>query len=121
MAVITWSDVTAVIPEMSAVTTTLPQTLALAVANTRFAVAEWDGESSEILKLARILMAAHLALVSLPGTSGSTGPVVSESGGGLSVAYASLAAKSDGTYDSVYMQQINTLRKTRACRAWVVV
>lgn len=121
MAAIVWSDVTSVIPEMTAVTNVLAQTLALGIANTWWAVDEFDGEESALLKTMRILMAAHIALRFKPGTSGAAGPVIAESGGGLSVTYASALSSANNLSSTEYGRTINELRATRACRAWVVL
>lgn len=49
------------------------------------------GESSPTLRLARIYLAAHFAMVSLRAASGAVGPVTSEAAGQVRTSYATLA------------------------------
>lgn len=105
MAAIVWADVVGLVPDMASANVTA-QALLLDVANTIFNAALFPGgENSPRLKLARVLLVAHMfaapggALGGSTGeglAAGSVGPVTSESGGGLSTSYASLAANANG-------------------------
>lgn len=94
MAAITWTDVTDIAAELASVGTNA-RTKILAFVNealdeTLFA----NGEADSRLHLARIYLAAHFGSGALAGSgsSGPAGPITSESAGGLSRSYGSMAA-----------------------------
>ena len=92
MAAITWADVIATpAPELSTVPVAAQDSI-LAYVNGLFALDLWGGEGSVELDRARRYMAAHFGTFELPGSGGggAAGPVISESAGGLSRAYANL-------------------------------
>lgn len=99
MASITWAHV---VDHASALATVDADQQAdlLALVNTHLNVAAFGGEDAPKTKLARIYWAAHFA--SLPGSgttadgAATSGPVTSESTGGVSRAYASLQSGSTG-------------------------
>ena len=92
MAAIVWTDVTALAPELSTISSTT-QSDVLNFVNSALNVALYDGESGFRTRLARIYMAAHLASMSKLGPAG--GPLTGESAAGvLSRSYATLATKS---------------------------
>lgn len=91
MAVLLWSDVSALIPEMS----TIPDPVQVAVLeyiNDALAADFFGGEDSITYKNARIYLAAHVATLSTAGSSAPGGPVIAESEGGLSRSYAVILA-----------------------------
>lgn len=94
MAAIVWDDVVDIAAELSAVGADA-RTKILAFVNGALDTTLFDGgEDSDRLHLARIYLAAHFGSGALPG-SGSSGPpgtVTSESAGGLSRSYATMAA-----------------------------
>lgn len=116
MAAITWADV---VSHASALATVddAQQADLLALVNTQLNVALFGGESAPATRLARIYFAAHFA--SLPGagtTSGgasTAGPVVSESTGGISRAYAAVSsgggADADAWSETVWGRRYLTL------------
>lgn len=87
MASIVWADVLAHAPELSTVASGAQADL-LAHVNASIAVDDFDGEDGPNTKLARIYQAAHLATLAGFAASGASGPVASESAGGLAVSYA---------------------------------
>ncbi|MBA3841183.1 MAG: DUF4054 domain-containing protein [Actinobacteria bacterium] len=84
MAAVSWSDVIAAAPELATVALA-SQSDILGVANVRLAVGLFGGEADPMLRLARILYAAHLAAMIRLGVSG---PLIGESVGGMSRTYA---------------------------------
>ncbi len=65
--------------------------------------------------LAEALIAAHIITLALRGGTGPAGPVVSESGGGLSRSYASPAVASGSSFwaSSVFGQRYLEIARTR--------
>lgn len=106
MAAIEWPDVTAWASEMASVAEAA-QDLILAYANGLPYAANLDGEEGDRTKLARVLMACHLASTG-PKSGGAAGPVTSESEGGLSRSYGMLAS-STGLGRSSYGQELKAL------------
>lgn len=102
MAAITWSDVTTIAaPELSGLAVAA-QTAILVWVNAAFDVTVFDGEDGAKTKLARVYLAAHIGTLILPTSAGGSGggvsgPVSSESAGGLSRSYAVAVASSGGT------------------------
>lgn len=97
MAAITWTDVTTLIPSMSAITVGA-QGVYLAHVNVALDVRLFCGEEDPRLKMARIYLAAHFAasdtLAGASGGAGISGPLTSESAGSLSHSYGSTAGGS---------------------------
>lgn len=94
MAAITWDDVVDIAAELSSVGLDA-QTKILAFVNGALDVTLFaDGEDDARLHLARIYLAAHFGSGALPGagSSGPSGPVTSESAGGLSRSYGAMSA-----------------------------
>lgn len=89
MAIIAWTDVTALAVELSSVAVSA-QTLYLALANDWLNVSMFDGEDGPRTKMARIYIAAHFATLDRLRGLAVAGPVISESRGGLSRSYANL-------------------------------
>ena len=88
MAGIAWDDVVNLAPDLSGVSYGA-QDLILEYVNDALAVDQFGGEDALSLKMARIYLAAHMAVLERTAASGSPGQVVSESVGGLSRTYAS--------------------------------
>lgn len=113
MAAITWTDVMALAPELSSVSTD-GRTYILAHVNTALNLAEFDGEDGPKTRLARIYLAAHFGAISLAGATGASGPVTSESAGGLSRSYGTTTSTSSGSgiertgYGQLYLQLVRT-------------
>lgn len=109
MAAIIWTDVTAIAPELSTYGAT-GQTIMLAYVNASVATNMFDGEGGPRTKLARVLLAAHLATATSRGDGGA-GPVASESAGGLSVSYSNLSTQrllGSTSYGILYLSIVDT-------------
>lgn len=87
MAALTWSDVTNVAKNLDTVPVPL-QNILIAFVEERVDPLNFKGEDSETFLLARSWLAAHLATLWTFGALGPTGPVTSESEGGVSTSYA---------------------------------
>jgi len=121
MADITWTDVLDIAPELAAVGAGA-QSLYLAHANTALAVEALGGEAAPKLKLARIYLVAHLATAAALAIGGASGPVVSESAGGLSVSYGAAAAATTDYGSTGYGRSLAALMRTSGlARAMVVI
>lgn len=118
MAAITWTDVSDLASELSAVATTA-RTLILALVNAKVDVESLDGEAGELTKAVRVYYAAHLGALSLQGSGAWTGAVVSESAGGLSRSYASNSPNGTSPlWDKTpYGQTLRALLRTSGARA----
>lgn len=117
MAAIAWVDVVAFAPLLSTVAEDA-QVDILAYVNQAIDTSLFGGESSPMLRMARIFLAAHFG--SMPGQSstGAVGPVTSESAGGLSRSYAQTVATGSSSFESTtYGQQYVELCKRTAARA----
>lgn len=93
MAALDWPTVVTFFPNAGFETVpVLVQDLALAFVNTRMAVDMFDGEDGPTTKLARLYLAAHLGLTSLPALGADSdspaGPVTAEATLGVSRSYA---------------------------------
>jgi hypothetical protein len=97
MAPLTWAHVVDHVSTLSTVDVD-QQTDLLALANTGLNVAVFGGEDHARTKLARIYFIAHFASLAGAGDQRATGPVISESRGKVSRAYA--AAASGGGADA---------------------
>ena len=92
MAQIAWADVVAFAPKLSS-TPGAQQLDILEFVHRSIDPNVFGGEEHHTTRMARIHLAAHLA-TSTTGNSGVTGPVTSESIGGMSRSYAVLASDS---------------------------
>lgn len=113
---ITWDDVAEVATELAddAVDPGAQDTI-LAYVNDAF---NPNAFKDPAMKLARILLAAHVAtMTALSGGSGVAGPVLSESAGGLSRTYADLVSgTSSGFTGTSYGDQLAFLMRTSRAR-----
>jgi hypothetical protein len=96
MAAITWADVVVLEAGLSAAPLGMQATI-LAYVHEVVGVQSLGGEDSQRLKMARSLLAAHLAKVfEQLGQGQATGPVTSRSLGGISKSWAAGAMTDDG-------------------------
>ncbi len=122
MAAIIWTDVTALAPELTSVSSGA-QTDLLAYVNTALKVSVFDDETGPMTRLARIYLAAHYATISQQGGAGAAGPVTGESAGGLSRQYASFSPMgSDPLFDvTPYGKAFRGLCRRSSARSPVVL
>ena len=110
MADIDWDMVIALAPELTTGVTEDAQDMILAHVNADLDASMFDGEDGPTFRLARIWLAAHLATAGASGSGGATGPVTSESVGGMSVSYGTLAttaaAIGTSTYGRLYLELV---------------
>lgn len=112
MAAITWTDVTDYAPELSIVSAGA-QTLILNYVNTALDVSVFDGEDGPKTKFARVLLASHLGKLGSMGGMSVAGPVISETVGDISRAYANLVSVGAGMFSgSLYGDLFNQLVQT---------
>ena len=125
MAAIVWKDVTALAPGLCDLDHA-GQTAILAYVNQAFNVDVLGGESSPTLRLCRIYLAAHHALLTGSAVSASggasAGPVTAEAAGGLSRSYGSTAAAlaDSALSGTVYGQLLVQLLRGSCARAPLV-
>jgi hypothetical protein len=115
VAAITWDDVTAIAPELEDVELEA-QTIILASANTSLNACAFKPAN---LTLARILLAAHMATMTvMSGGESATGAVLSETVGGISRTYsdASSVGAVGGNSGSAYGDQLAYLIRTSRAR-----
>ncbi len=120
MSAIIWDDVVAFAPELDVVALAA-QTDILAHVNAALNVTAFGGEAAPRLRMARIYLAAHHAVLSQRAASDAAGPVQSESEEGVSVTYGQNSVSVIGTdpvldateYGKLYRQII---RGTAALR-----
>lgn len=103
---ITWTDVTAIAPELSTAALAT-QTAVLASVELQVNDDAWD----DLASTGKAYLAAHLATLAARGASGAAGPVTSESVGQLSRSYAAPATPSSSLGLTSYGQEY--LRLTR--------
>jgi hypothetical protein len=127
VADITWAMVQDFAAHLSAVDSDA-QTAILAYVNDALVVSEFDGETGPTTKMARIYLAAHFGELSLPVSSGGaggmgpSGPIASESGGGLSRSYAAASPVIASYLNKTnYGQSFLTLVRMSPARAPVVL
>jgi hypothetical protein len=109
-------DVLEFAPELTSVSDVSWATV-LAFANDLSAEGVGGGENGGVVRLLRILLAAHYAVVSRRGLSGATGPVTSEAAGAVRRSYGLVAlASSDASFGATgYGQQfLGVLSMTQA-------
>lgn len=112
---ITWADVIAIAAELEDVPD-VARAIILAHVNGALNPAVFGKVAS--LRLARILLAAHLGTYSLPGNSGiSSGDIVSESVGGISRTYAAVtsnaSAEEGGLDGTTYGQSLKAILRSQ--------
>jgi hypothetical protein len=122
MASIVWADVTNHAPAL----TTIPvavQTDILAHVNVALRVDDFGGEDHPKTKLARIFLAAHYGTSYTQASTGQTGPVTSESAGGLSRSYGQMFSSNspEDFASTVYGQLYTSLVRTSAARVPLVL
>lgn len=117
MAPILWSDVTSVAPELANKISDAAQLIVLSIANSQFDVNGWGGETSQTLKDARCLLAAHHG--TLMRRKGIGGAVASEGAGGINRSFQNSARPSELNATS-YGQLLLALMRTRPFRAGIV-
>jgi hypothetical protein len=114
VSAITWPDVTGHTSDTAL--TGVPggaQTAILNYVNAFINTRLFDGEDGYDTKLARIYLAGHMGLGSLPGATSSGGAIVSESGGdGVSVAYAVPANPLDSASETAWGRRYLALART---------
>ena len=128
MSAINWDDVVAFAPDLS-VTELAVQLYVLDYVNTAINVVEFGGEDSSSLRLARIYLAAHHGTIILQSGSGgagafASGPVTSESAGGLSRSYGGVGGSSSAgtSLDSTtHGRTFMLLARSSAARAPVLI
>jgi hypothetical protein len=115
VADIVWTDVTDAITTLPTVPTAL-QTLILATVNGRVDGDVFDGEDGDITKYARVLLAAHLSVLTTRAATGAAGPVTSQSAGGLSRSYGTWSSPSSFSL-TPHGTALSWLIQTSAARA----
>lgn len=132
MAAITWDNVLEIAPDATATAalTAVPvplQTHILAHVNGNgVAVDVFDGEAGEETGRARRYLAAHMATVLTKAGGGDAavaGPIVSETEGSISRAYANTIAESGTSSEldrSAYGSMFKLMARINAGGAWVV-
>jgi hypothetical protein len=108
MSAIEWSDVVALSADFADVSPGRQSDI-LSLVNSTLTVAMF---SEEKLRMARIYLAAHHATPDLQGAVGASGPVISETVGPLTTAYAgggvSLANLETTSYGKLYLSIVRT-------------
>jgi hypothetical protein len=101
MALITWSDVEGLDATLSSIDAAL-QTVILGRVET-LSAEFFGGIEHPVYKLARMLLAAHMATplaIAAAGGGGASGPVTSRSEGGVSESYAVASVSLSGSHSS---------------------
>lgn len=115
MADIDWPTIVAIIPSMSGVAVGA-QTAYLSLVNALVSD-EYGGDTDPRFLLARVYLAAHMATVDAQGATGGAGPIASDTGGGLSVTYASTVGMTNTVYDSTaYGRQYKAIQRRSPVR-----
>lgn len=116
MAAITWFEVEQYAPELAGTrVSALAQAMIIAVTNEIVAAGVWGTEDSGILRMARVLWAAHTA--TLERRKGLAGASASRSAGGISESYGPGPVSTSYLGTTSYGQMFLTLAKTRSFRA----
>lgn len=119
-AIIEWSDVIGATGELSDVSD-LMQELIIAYVNDYFDPDKFGGDDGVKLRMARLYLAAHLGKLSgVSGGQAVSGPVTSESAGGLSRSYAVLTAGTTNLSTTSYGQLVDQLIRTSLARFPIV-
>lgn len=104
---VTWAQVVSLCPDVATVPLAA-QTLILAFVDGELDATRWGSKYT----LGAIYYCAHLGLGALAGSGSSAGPVISESVGGVSVAYGVSVAQSPTDLGSTgYGRQYQTLAR----------
>lgn len=118
MAAITWADVTNFAPRTPTTHADM-QAAILAYVNTSIKVTNFAlGEASAKLKLARLNLAAHMAMVGPSSGNVNVGNVSSSSAGGLSLSYVAggVAVEASSLGSTLYGQEYLRLIRTSGAR-----
>lgn len=126
MAAVIWSDITGtppatgIAPELVALNDVLAQTLILLLVNTTgINVANFGGEDAVKTKMARILLAAHMATMFL--RRGTSGAIASQSEGGVTESYANIVARPQTWDQTSYGSVLRTLVAGTPARAGLLI
>lgn len=120
MAAITWTDVTSLPDTALATITVLFQNLILEIVNTTgISVKNFGGEAAAKTKLARVLLAAHMATMLL--RRGIGGAVASQSEGGVSQSMAQILPNPSALDLTAYGQALRGLSAGTPARAGMLV
>ena len=124
---ITWDDVVAIAPELAALSAEAKASF-LAHVNASFNLAAFSDDplvATPQLRLARILLGAHLGTLGIRAQSsgGGTGEVTSETVGGISRTFkvSSSAEVMEGLDLSAYGQMLGEIINASAARAWILL
>jgi len=116
MADIEWCDVVEYDQSLSEVSNGT-QLVILGHVNNYLDVSLFGGEDDDTVKLLRILLAAHIGTMALRGGSGATGPISSESTGGISRSYAVAMTSSGSLGSTTHGQTFTEIIRNSAARA----
>lgn len=126
MAAIVWTDITGtppaigIAPELVALNDVPTQALLLLLVNTTgISTRNLDGESGPKTRLARILLAAHMATLFL--RRGLAGMVSSQSEGGVSESLSNIVANPHTWDQTAYGAALRTLIAGTAARAGLLL
>jgi len=126
VSAILWSDITGTPPavgiasELVALSDVPAQTLILLLVNTTgINAANFGGEDATKTKLARILLAAHMATMFL--RRGIAGAVASQSEGGVSESYANIVANPKTWDQTSYGSVLRTITAGTPARAGLLI
>ncbi len=124
MSAVTWADLVAKLPAAELATVAADvQADILAFVHEVLNAGRLGGEGSARLRRIRMLLAAHMATVTTPGTPGSaatTGAVISESTSKISRSYAQVMADSDFAGSSYGQEYARMIRNSPARLPMVV-
>ena len=123
MAAITWTDVTDYAAELAVYTSVNGQNIILNVVNgSGLDASNFGGENAPKTKLARVLLAAHYATMTLQSAGGVTGPVTSRTEGGVSESYGNFTMTNTVALDATeYGQLFRLLCSGTEARAGILV
>lgn len=126
MAAITWADITGtspaigIAPELVALNDAAAQAVILLLVNTTgISTRNLDGEDGVKTRLARILLAAHMATLFM--RRGLAGMVSSQSEGGVSESMSNIVANPHTWDQTAYGAALRTLIAGTACRAGLLL
>lgn len=122
MAKIIWADVTALAPELTRVADAARVFILSHVNGPGMDPASFDGEDGFTTRMARIYLAAHFGAGVGKGAAGVSGPVNSESMGGLSRSYGSaMPTPKDAWGSTAYGRQYEAMVNTSLARLFIVM
>ena len=120
MAAIIFADVLAFAPELESLAPAA-QVMILEHVNADLDVDQFDGEDGPTTKLARVYLAAHMGTLARPGRGAAAGPVASQSAGGLSKSYATMAGDYAAFSTTMFGRQYLELARCSFARLPVVI